>query len=257
VDTVAGTTFFGGHARPAFGHVLLEILPRFWPERDFGSFDQVVFYPTRAATSGRRPQLAPYAGELLNALGIAANQCLELGTRAVTFERLVVSSPAFWLKRGYNPVLTVPFRRAGEALAAVARTDPQPATRVYLSRSRLDVSARRALNEEAIEAIVRDAGFVVVHPQDLPISTQVGLIRAAEVIAACDGSALHLAAFARPGTKLVAFDSRLVPNQLILDEAAQLDALHAYVVDGQPSTRVNHWIANLDRVRTALDTALR
>lgn len=255
VEQVAGRTYFGGHLRAAFGHVLLEVLPRFWPDPEDRPADHVVFYATRVAHGSRRPGLPPYAVDLLRALGVDPARCLVVGDRATRFEELMVASPTFWLKRGFSRQARAAFGRAGDVLA-LAADRPPAAARVYLSRSRLGPGPRRALNEAAIEAEVEAAGFLVVHPQEHPISDQVRLVREAEVIAGCDGSALHLGAFARPGTKIVAFDSRLVLNQLIIDQLAQLDAVHALVIDGAPAGRTGEWTADLDRVRAALDTAL-
>jgi len=255
VDRVAGRTFFGGHLRVAFGHVLLEIVPRLWPETELHAAAQVVFYATRVGARSRRPRLPPYAVDLLSALGVDPMRTLVVGDRAVRFDELTVPSPAFRLKRGFSREARTAFGRAGDALAPTG-SGSSPAPRLYLSRSRLGPGPRRALNEDVIEVIAEAAGFLVVHPQEHAIDVQVRMVRGAEVIAGCDGSALHLGAFARPGTKLVAFDSRLVPNQLIINQIAQLDALHALVIDGALGGRTGDWTADLDRVREALDTAL-
>ena len=251
IDDIPGDTFFGGHLRQAFGHLLLEVLPRFWPEPDLQATDRVVFYPTRVRERSRDPRLAPYAIDVLRALGVDPDRCLMVSNRALRFERLTVASPAFWLKRGFSREVRVPFRRAGDALATEGRATVVP--RVYLSRSRLGPGPRRARNEADIERIFEAAGFVVVHPQELPMPTQVSLVRGADVLAGCDGSALHLGAFARPGTTLLALDSRVVPNQFMIDQIAGLAAVHALVVAGTPGGRTDDWTADLDRVRAALD----
>ena len=226
------------------------MLPRFWPEPDLQAADQVVFYATRVRERSPEPRLAPYAVEVLRALGVDPDRCLMVGNRALRFERLTVASPAFWLKRGFNREVRVPFRRAGNALATAGSTSRAP--RVYLSRSRLGPGPRRALNEAEIERIFEAAGFAVIHPQELPMRDQVSLVRGADVLAGCDGSALHHGAFARPGTALLALDSRVVPNQFMIDQIAGLAAVHALVVEGTPGGRADDWTADLDRVRAAL-----
>jgi capsular polysaccharide biosynthesis protein len=253
-DTLAGRTFFGGHLRLAFGHVLLEVLPRFWPPEDFSSYDAVMFYTTQVGPRAGSVDLPAYATDLLRALGADPSQCVVVSKTATLIEQLTVPSAALWLKRGFARSVREPFHRAGDEL--VRQSDEMPtAPRVYLSRSRLGPSSRVASNEDEIEQVVRRRGFVVVHPQELPLRQQVRLVRDAEVIAGCDGSALHLAGFARPGTTLVAFDSRMVPNQLIIDQVAQLDAVHGMVVD-EPTSRTDQYVADLRRVEETLDLAL-
>ena len=86
---------------------------------------------------------------------------------------------------------------------------------------------------------------------------QVAVLRNAKVIAGCDGSALHMSAFSRPGTKLLAIDSRTVPNQFLVDQARQLDALHVLAMD-QALDRADRLRghAQTDRVQLALDLLL-
>ncbi|MEM9783288.1 MAG: glycosyltransferase family 61 protein [Pseudomonadota bacterium] len=72
--------------------------------------------------------------------------------------------------------------------------------RLYLSRRG---QARRALvNTDEIEDLVRAAGFAVVQPEMLEFARQVQLMRGADVILGPDGSAMMLAMFARPGTRM-------------------------------------------------------
>ena len=87
------------------------------------------------------------------------------------------------------------------------------------------------------------------------MQTQIRMIRRADAIAGCDGSALHLGAFARPGTTLLSIDSRTVLNQLIIDDLSALDAVHVYAVDHLNAGRTGDWDADLDRVREAMTVA--
>lgn len=254
---VPGRTFYAGHFRPGFGHVLVETLPRFWPDLDYDTFDQFALYPTRAGLTRTAPNLPRYAVDLLHALGVRPDRSLLVSTQALQFEELVVATPAFWLRRGSNPVCAEPFRRIGDALDDRPDHDrlPTDSRRIYLSRARLRPPQRRALNEAGIEDLMRLAGFAVIHPQEHPVQTQIRMIRRADAIAGCDGSALHLGAFARPGTTLLAIDSRTVLNQLIIDDLSGLDAVHVYAVDHAIVGRTGEWEADLDRVREAMAAA--
>jgi len=251
-----GRTFYAGHRRDAFGHFLLETMPRLWPDLDYRAFDTFLYYGTRL---GRRDASAPhpaYARDLLVALGAGGPRGVVVRTQPIAVDELVVSTPAFVLQTQFSPTCADVFERVAQRVCEAATTavDQVPARRVYLSRSRLGPPHRAATNETAVEEVVQRLGFTVVHPQELTIAAQVALVRGADVVAGCDGSALHLAAFARPGTVLVAFDSRIVVNQLMIDQLARLDAVHVLAHDGR-TDRKGSWAADLDRVRYALELA--
>lgn len=250
---VAGRTFFAGHLRHSFGHLLLEVVPRFWPKIDYSAYDQLAFYPTRVVRRPKDLQLEPYAREQLEALGADPSRAIVVSGGPLVFDELTVSTAAFFLQHSFSPRVTAPFDLIAERFAATRPHEHGPTPRrVYLSRSRL-TSGRRAQNEHSIEALARSAGFDVLHPQELPIAAQVAAAQGAEVIAGCDGSALHLAAFARPGTKLLAIDSRAVLNQFMIDEARQLDAVHVLAAVEALHDRSEEWVADLALVRLGLE----
>ncbi|MCH1991039.1 glycosyltransferase family 61 protein, partial [Achromobacter xylosoxidans] len=114
---VDGRTFFAGHHRSNFGHVLLEVLPRFWPDLDYRDFDALLFHPQRA---GRRVSwLEPksYAEELLGAATGGSQAQLRIVAREpLRIAEVTVASPAFWLKRGFSPQVRTAFDRVADRL---------------------------------------------------------------------------------------------------------------------------------------------
>lgn len=256
VDTLAGRTLFVGYHRGVFGHVLLEVLTRLWPDLDVGAYDRVLFYPTRAGRTRARLRLPTYARDLLGALGLDPSTAHVVADRPLRVEQVTVTSPAFRLKEGYGPTVTRPFDRIGESFArrTAVRRDDLPA-RIYLSRSRLADGVRRADNETAVEGLFQRVGFRVVHPQELSIAEQVLMMRGASVVAGCDGSALHLAAFAAPGTRVVAVDSRPVRNQFLVEDFRGLDAVHVLAAAKAIEHRADRWHAELAAVEAALALA--
>jgi hypothetical protein len=62
--------------------------------------------------------------------------------------------------------------------------------RLYVSRSRYTHSGIY-LGESAVERVLEQAGFAIVHPQDLPLARFAGMLRAAETIVFAEGSAIH------------------------------------------------------------------
>lgn len=258
LDTIEGATLFAGHYRGIFGHLLLEVLPRLWPDLDLGSYDRVLVYPTRVGRRRELLRLPAYAADLLVALGLDASRARILTDEPLRLAQVTVPSPALRLKVGYAPEVTRPFDRVAAAFEASALSsswrDRQP-TQVYLSRSRLSGNVRRAENELELEDLFQRAGFAVVHPQELPIRDQVLLMRGATAVAGCDGSALHLAAFCRPGTQVVAVDSRPVVNQFLVEDFSGLDAVHVLAADDVVQHRSDRWHAEIERVQAALALA--
>lgn len=252
---MAGRTFFAGHWRDIFGHFLLETLPRLWPDLDYQAFDTFLYYPTRLGNRSMALRLPPYAVDLLGALGAGKPPAFVMTDSPIIVEELVVSTPSFLLQHAYNPRAREAYQRAASRLGAPPPGPYDGPRRLYLSRSLLGDRYRSAANELALERLAQDLGFVVVHPQELPIAAQVVLIHNADVVAGCDGSALHLGAFARPGTALVALDSRVVVNQLMVDQLAGLDAVHVRVGTGEVNDRRASWVADLELARFAFELA--
>ena len=249
--TLPGRTFFGGQLGHVFGHVLLETLARFWRDLDYATYDQVVLYPI--GQPDREIDVPELTLQVLALVGVRRERVHVVQGRPLRFEQIDVGASPIRLVKAVDPRMLAVFDRiANEVDPAIAGLD---APRIYLSRSRL-ANRRRTTNEDEIEAMMTERGFAVVHPQELPLLEQIALARQAEIIAGCDGSALHVAAFARAGTRLLALDSRPTPNQVLIGWARGLDAVHVDALAGDRSTRSNAWTANLERVRDALDLRL-
>jgi len=252
---VGGQTFFGGQLNPVFGHVLLEVVARFWPDLAYGEFDRIALYASPRQIRSPRKSLTPPVLELLSAAGVPTDRLKLFGRRPVIFANVTLSTPPIVIKRCADPRLVAPYDRIAQVFQQqheASGADALPA-RIYLSRSHLASGSRQALNESAIEAMALSRGFTIVHPQELPIGRQVALAHNAEIIAGCDGSAMHLAVFARPGTRLLALDSRIAVNQFMIDQARGLDAVHMLALDQVVEHHVHQWSADLDRVAAGLD----
>lgn len=253
-ERLAGRTFFAGQLAYQFGHVLLESLTRFWPVLDYTAYDHFVVYPNRQrAGVVEVPELMR---TVLAFVDVAPERIRVVTDQPLVFDSLdVARTPIRIGSAAHARFVDVFDRVASRVMAERSPSRPPTPARVYLSRSRL-AEGRRAVNEAQIERLMIERGFDVLHPQEMRIEEQVARAHDAEVIAGCDGSALHLAAFARPGTKLLALDSRPTPNQFLIDRTRPLDAVHAWVptepLDGRRAT----FTADLTRVEEALGLAL-
>jgi capsular polysaccharide biosynthesis protein len=260
VHMLGGTWLYAGHWSEHFGHFLLETLPNLWPDpaRAAGRVDGVIVHrPPRGSVppAGRRvpvraPDLSPWQATLLKLAGYGDHELLVVHGRPVRVERLVVPARPVLLKHWALTPAVDTWRRVSEA---VGRRGPHE--RVFLSRSRFHVDARsvdRARSDPewdaALDVAFAQAGFAVVHPETLPIDEQISLVRGAGVLAGPSGSALHLSAFADPGTRVMSIGDRRsphrpVPAQTMVDSAC-----------GRESTFVAYGeLARLERVLSTLD----
>ena len=246
-----GRTFLGGSLTHVFGHVLLETLARFWRDLDYTTYDQVLLYPVIELRG--TPTVPDLTKRVLELVGVRPDRIKVVDRRPIILDQVDVTPSPIRMSKAADPRLTEVFDRIASTVAA-SSTSPHR-SRIYLSRRRLE-DRRRATNEFEIEVLMSERGFVVIHPQELPLDEQIRLIRAADVIAGCDGSALHAAAFARPGTRLLALDTRRTPNQVMIGWTRGLDAVHVNALDGELVSRRDEWTADLDRVQVGLDLIL-
>ena len=252
---IHGRSFYAGHWGPVFGHILLETLPRFWPDLDYSGYDHLVFYPKRVETTTIARK--SHTDQLVSAAGPANADFVMLVDGGARFEQIDIASAPVLMKDAADPRFLDVFDRIGDRILSThVPSGPLP-ERIYLSRSHLKSTRKRqALNENAVEAMLAAQGFAIVHPQELSIPDQIAILRNADVIAGCDGSALHMSAFARPGTKLLAIDARTVPNQFLVDQARELDALHVLAIDAALPGRSASWRIQTMQVQVALDLLL-
>ncbi|HET9422063.1 MAG TPA: glycosyltransferase family 61 protein [Nocardioides sp.] len=249
-----GTWLYAGHWSTHFGHFLLETLPNLWPDPDeyAAGLGGVIahrqirgsIHPGADRIRLHRPDLPSWQQQLMDLVGYGAADVHVIHGHPLRVERLLVPSRPVVLKRRAGPAAVQVWRRISEAVG-----DRGSASRVYLSRSRFhagDHGRGRARTDEAqdarLDAAFSDAGFRVVHPETLPITEQIELVRGADVVAGLSGSALHLSAFAEPGTRVLTVGDRRnlgrpMPAQTMVDEACGHYSLFVRSNDGEGLAR--------------------
>jgi capsular polysaccharide biosynthesis protein len=222
IATSPGLHYFAGAAFGHFGHFLLEGLSRWW-------FLALLPEPVRAELRfvlyDEHP-LHAWQLEVLECLGVATERIVYL-TEPLRCERMIVPAAAYHLHRGASFAQRDTWERIGRAFDRGAGP-----TRVYLSRSRYR-HHRALVNETEVERHFQRRGFVVLHPQELPIAEQVAAVRRARLIAGSAGSAMYLSAFAHRGTRKLIVSPRSFSfrdDQLI---SHLCDAQLAYVLCAQ------------------------
>jgi capsular polysaccharide biosynthesis protein len=129
--------------------------------------------------------------------------------------------------------------------------------RVYLARR--PWLHRKLLNCEEIEAAARDNGFEVVYPKDLDLRAQVGLLRGARYVVGPEGSAMFLAFFSRPGTRLCILNHQYTVHLPVLTRLLEAIGVDVTVVTGPDVLHVPAWphFADYDIDPATFDELLR
>jgi capsular polysaccharide biosynthesis protein len=251
-----GPVLFCGIIWRPFGLLLIESMSRLWALAGLdGNRISAVFQA--AAPRSRQVLERRYVRYMVEALGIRAEQCEVVEQEPLVCEELIVPGSTFCLASHVHPR----FPEVYDRIMAARRIEPGASRRIYLSRRELPDRMRHIANEAEIEALCSARGFQVVHPETLPFEKQIALINGAEAIAGCDGSALHMAAFARPGTKTLNFRvGNPLRNQMVIESVRGLDAIHVHAGDEEAGgllcerhRRTQDWTADLSRVNEGLE----
>ena len=72
---------------------------------------------------------------------------------------------------------------------------------------------------------MKGRGFTVLHPERMSFSDQIRAAAAADILAGVDGSALHLAAFMRPGARVLVLETRRRRNVLKINALMQVETI--------------------------------
>lgn len=250
-----GLWAYGGHWMDHFGHFITETLTSHPAVRDDESWEGLIVHPSmfRGETGEWRERLAELAGLPTRRHVAEGGDCFP--------ERLVVGRRRLSLNAFARPGATASWDRIRHAIVP----EPAPTDLVYFSRARFEtelasrqkgaVNNRESLawDVAALEASFERAGFRVVHPETLSIDEQIRVVANARVIAGSSGSALHLAAFATSGTRVLELgDLRsgvtALPNQRVVCAARGQEM--AYIPVSRDGSETQD--ARLDRILGSL-----
>jgi capsular polysaccharide biosynthesis protein len=245
-----GRWLYAGNWMHGFGHFLVETLPTLWAIADRP--EQVRGIAAHRFNSGKTHA---WQFELVRLLTTAPVELID-GRPARVAELLVPTRP-YQYQRAISPVAT----RVWDAMAERARAGAEPAagTPLFLSRSRYDdrgagraATGREYHNRQAVDEVFADRGFQVVHPETLPVAEQIRLVWAAPVLAGQAGSALHLSAFARRGTRVLELGdtrtgAKIVGTQAAISAVKAQPTAHVpFVSDGEGGMDLAHLRRRLD-----------
>lgn len=193
---------FSGH----FGHAITEQLSRLWAWRTVKEHDpdaKCLLLTRRPADGRPARKIAGFERFLYGAAGVDPDD-LVLEAGAVAVERMYAATPMFAQPQYAHPQVAELWREVGDRLAAQAGEHERP-RRIFCARKH---GKRACHNGADVERLFADNGFDVIYPEDYPMSEQVALFRAAEVVAGYSGSALFTAMFCSEPKHMVMVSSQ-------------------------------------------------
>lgn len=245
LDELPGTWLYGGHWMRHFGHFITETVTTLWP-RDL-EVDGLVFHKYFPST----PPVADWQRFLIELAGYGDLPIRIVKQRPLRAERLLVPSRSVVANGWAHPEAVDVWRRMVERLG-----QPRDTPRIFLSRTRFNSStdSRRprrttAERDAALDELFAAAGFAVISPELLAVEEQLRLLAGARVVAGAAGSALHLAAFAPAGARVLEIgDDRSptwpVPMQRVVDTACGHE--HAFVAADTPVDQIATILEDLE-----------
>jgi capsular polysaccharide biosynthesis protein len=224
VPRLRGRWLYGGHWMMHFGHFLTETVTTLWPE-DLEPIRGLVFHRYLSPN----PIVHTWQQRLVDLAGHQGVPIHIVNERQVRVDELVVPSRSIVQHGWGDPGATAVWQRIA---AAVPEQDPPWSaagwpSRVYMSRASFNAGVRARGRKDArstpecdalLDAVFAEAGFEVIAPEKLSIDDQVRLLRSTRVLAGQNGSALHLAGFARPGARVLELGDRHRPNRGVLTQ---------------------------------------
>lgn len=201
-DELAGTWLYGGTWANVYGHFLVETLTTLWPtlpERPSGLVFHSNFGQHEVADWHRRfIELAGFGDLPIHVVGLR---------RPARAERLVVPGRSVSLHAWAHPEARATWERVAQDFRG------EGDERVYVSRTRLNQRRRRQGHhrpirttreqDQALDAVFRDHGFTVLHPETMSVDDQLRAVGSARVIAGLSGSGLHQSAFLPAGGRVL------------------------------------------------------
>ena len=206
-----GTWLYGGLASHHFGHQMTRSLGRLQGLAQAGKIDGIVFAPLDARARSDASQ--KLMTRLFAGLGITAP--LRQITTTTQVEKLLIGPDLF---SEQTECVADPDYIAWARAAFRPKTTPQPGSKLFVTRTRLDPNLGRLLCEDVLEQNLARAGYQIYVPEAHAISDQMDTYAAAETIVTTDGSHGHVMAFARqPGQTIITIARRFEAPDLLLN----------------------------------------
>lgn len=183
-----GTVIYMGVQFRHFGHFLLEGLSRLWFAKEHP--DLPIAWSLNRRRGGETtdpPVYKSWQADILELVGIRNRPIFV--SQATTFDEVVVPEPGYRIQDFLHPT--------HRDLLAVVDHVPEPGRDTWLSRARLDPSKGANRSVGLLEHRLADAGWQIIHPEEMTIAEQMSVLASSERVAGEQGSAFHPLLFLR------------------------------------------------------------
>ncbi|MBK8815428.1 MAG: glycosyltransferase family 61 protein [Methylococcaceae bacterium] len=257
-----------------FGHLLLEAPARFWFLNSINVEDyHFIFHPLNYARNfiGQVPIKNVFKDSftqiLFESFGIDKKQII-LADQDLCVKELIIPSSLFFLNQTidstqmsiYNKIKYKLIQNTGEKRHNSSGEDFFIRKKLYLSRRLLKtaIQNRKAINEEELEQLFKSYGFEIIFPERLSLAEQIILLNKAEIIAGCDGSALHMGVFLPPSSKIITLTTRgIITNQLLIGAMNNIETHFINAgLDKSTPYKYGKWRANIPFIQENLEQIL-
>ena len=210
-EILPGTWLFGGLASHHFGHQITRSLGRLAALPHAGPIDGILFAPLDQRA--RDPAAINLLTRLLAGLGITAP--IRVITEPTQVNRLIIGPDLFSEANDCRADPAYALWARGRFLPKGAA--PLPGSKLYVTRSKLDPTLGRLLNEDILEQNLSRHGYQIYVPETQSLPDQLRTYAMAETIITTDGSHGHIMAFARQsGQQIITIARRFdAPKSLL------------------------------------------
>ena len=229
-------TRFGGRPRVKAGvHLLKEHSSNFYHWL-FECLPRLMYFSENLNQAGQHEEFTVLIEDNILAQGLEAmrrviNFPFQIETvrrgELVLCDKLFYVSP-FWFSLDNSKHRVDPYRdyavdklaveKIRDAFRPLMKSAP-PTRKLYLPRAASQ--ARRIINAQAVEDLMRENGFEIIYPHHFSFAGQVELFSSAKIVIGASGAAFSNMVFMQPGTKAVIFSPK------------QLDVFNYYIFQQQ------------------------
>ncbi len=263
--SIPGTCVYMGWLSSYFGHLLLEAPARFWFLNSINvAQSRFIFHPLdhNNASVGNIFQ-NELAQVLFHCFGIRKEQII-IANQDLLVDEVLIPSSLFFLNLTVDPTQLTIYEQIKTYILqdaepyGIDKNLPKPKKRLYLSRRLLNKAARKASNEDVIERLFLAYGFEIIFPEKLSLQTQISLLSQANIIAGCDGSALHMGVFMPPSSKMIVLSARgIILSQLLMSALGDIETHFINAVKDQTELMMTGaWEADIPFIKEHLNTVI-
>ncbi|UPL50269.1 glycosyltransferase family 61 protein [Hymenobacter sublimis] len=243
----------GGAASGNYYHWLIDSLPRLYLVREAGLLDAVDYF--LVYDKSKR-----FVLDTMGALGIGPERLVDVTTNPHVRARCLLATPGVRGNLTHTPAWACKFLRSILLPPPVVNRSFSP----YIYISRRDAPGRHILNEEALEAMLREYGFETHVLTPYTQNEKTALFAQAQIIVSAVGAGLANIVVSPVGAQLI----ELFPSSFVVADymefTARIGIDHHYLVCDTPNpsrTRAgaqrDHLTVDLDALRPLIEKALR